>query len=72
MPYYINGKFHRIDGPAIVWSDGTKVWYLNGKLHRLDGHACEWYDGSKEWCIKSINYTNIEKMLKIIIVNNKG
>lgn len=47
-------------------------YYINGKFHRIDGHACEWYDGSKEWCIKSINYTNIEKMLKIIIVNNKG
>lgn len=27
-----NGKFHRTDGPAIEYADGTKYWYLNGKL----------------------------------------
>ena len=30
--WYLNGKLHREDGPAIEWSSGNKAWYLNGKL----------------------------------------
>ena len=37
--WYQNGLFHRADGPAIEWSNGTKMWYQNGQLHRLDGPA---------------------------------
>ena len=29
--WYLNGKRHREDGPAIEYSDGRKLWYLNGK-----------------------------------------
>ena len=29
--WFLNGKLHREDGPAIEWADGTKVWYLNGE-----------------------------------------
>ena len=29
--WYLNGKRHREDGPAIEWSSGNKEWYLNGK-----------------------------------------
>jgi antitoxin component YwqK of YwqJK toxin-antitoxin module len=47
--WFLNGKRHREDGPAVEWSDGSKHWYLNGKLHREDGPAVEWSDGSKEW-----------------------
>jgi len=28
--WYLNGKLHREDGPAIEWNDGDKRWYLNG------------------------------------------
>jgi hypothetical protein len=28
--WYLNGKYHRTDGPAIEDADGTKKWYLNG------------------------------------------
>ena len=44
-------KLHRLDGPALEWADGTKVWWVNGKRHRLDGPALEWADGSKEWYV---------------------
>ena len=27
----LNGKFHRLDGPAIECTDGTKAWFINGK-----------------------------------------
>ena len=44
-----DGRFHREDGPAIEWLDGTKAWYINGKFHRTDGPAIEWKSGTKEW-----------------------
>lgn len=30
--WYLNGKFHREDGPAIERSDGTRDYWLNGEL----------------------------------------
>ena len=47
--WYLDGKFHREDGPAIVYEDGVKQWYLNGKLHREDGPAIEYPNGEKQW-----------------------
>ena len=47
--WYLNGKYHREDGPAIEYASGSKHWYLNGKRHREDGPAVEWAGGSKEW-----------------------
>ena len=47
--WWLNGKRHRVDGPAREWADGTKQWWLNGKLHRVDGPAYEGADGEKEW-----------------------
>ena len=29
--WYLNGKLHREDGPAIEYADGHKSWYLNDK-----------------------------------------
>ena len=47
--WYLNGKLHRVDGPAIEYADGDKYWYLNGKRHREDGPAIEFANGSKFW-----------------------
>jgi len=47
--WWLNGKYHRTDGPAVERSNGTKEWWLNGERHRTDGPAIEWSDGSKEW-----------------------
>jgi hypothetical protein len=30
--WYLNGKLHREDGPAIERSNGDKHWFLNGNL----------------------------------------
>ena len=29
--WYMNGKFHREDGPAFEYANGDKIWYINGK-----------------------------------------
>jgi hypothetical protein len=47
--WYLNGKWHREDGPAIEWANGDKDWYLNDEIHREDGPAFEYSDGSKYW-----------------------
>ena len=47
--WYLNGKRHREDGPAIERADGSKHWYLNDKLHREDGPAIEHTSGYKAW-----------------------
>lgn len=31
------GKWHRVEGPAVEYADGTRSWYENGKRHRLGG-----------------------------------
>jgi hypothetical protein len=47
--WFLNGKLHREDGPAVEYSDGGKDWFLNGKLHREDGPAVEYSNGDKYW-----------------------
>ena len=47
--WWLNGKLHREDGPAIEGAEGDKCWYLNGKLHREGGPAVEEADGYKSW-----------------------
>ena len=44
--WYLNGKFHREDGPAIIRPDGSQFWYLNGRLHREDGPAIIYSNGT--------------------------
>lgn len=29
--WYLDGKRHREDGPAVEFSSGTNAWYLNGE-----------------------------------------
>ena len=47
--WFLNGKLHRKNDPAVEYADGYKAWWVNGKRHREDGPAIEWADGSKEW-----------------------
>ena len=47
--YYLDNELHRIDGPAIEWNSGSKLWYQNNKLHRINGPAIERVNGDKYW-----------------------
>jgi hypothetical protein len=33
--WYRNDMYHRDDGPALIYQDGTQKWYLNGQLIRV-------------------------------------
>ena len=47
--WYLNEKYHRENGPAIEYADGSKLWWLNNNRHREDGPAIECANGTKEW-----------------------
>lgn len=47
--WYLDGKLHRVNAPAVKFSEGTKAWYQHGRLHRLDGPAIAYSDGGYEW-----------------------
>ena len=47
--HIVDGKFHRVDGPAIVDYNGNQFWYQYGKRHRKDGPAVIWSNGTKHW-----------------------
>ena len=55
--WYLNGQYHREDGPAIEHLNGCKAWYLYGKCHRLDGPAVIWFDGHVNWYVNDIPIT---------------
>ena len=51
IEWKVDGKLHRLDGPAVEWSDGSKEWWVNGLRHRLGGPAIDWIDGYQRWFI---------------------
>jgi hypothetical protein len=42
--WYLNGKTHRLDGPAIEYPSGTKYWYLNDVYYPQE----EWFERLSE------------------------
>ena len=63
--WWVDGKLHRIDGPAIIHADGSQQWRVDDKLHRIDGPAIIGADGSQEWYVKDRNITNeVRKWMK--------
>ena len=60
--WYLKGKSHREDGPAIEEANGSKYWYLKGKLHREDGPAIECADGTKHWYLNGEQITEEERL----------
>jgi hypothetical protein len=45
----LNGEYHRTDGPAIEFADGTLHWAFHGKFHRTDGPALIRANGREIW-----------------------
>lgn len=54
--WFLNGKKHRVDGPAIERISGFNSWWLNGKRHRTDGPAVEFPNGTKEWHLNGLRH----------------
>lgn len=54
IEWSMNGKLHRINGPAREWPNGDQEWYQNGLIHRSDGPALvsevgSWWQPRKSW-----------------------
>jgi len=69
--WYLDGKLHRADGPAIEaveYADGYKAWFLDGKLHRADGPAIEYTNGDKIWYLddKQIDCKSQEEFERLL------
>ena len=60
--WYLNGKLHREDGPAIEYANGEKQWYLNDKLHREDGPAVELANGETRYYINGNHIPQLDNM----------
>ena len=60
--YYRNqlGQFHRVHGPAVIYSDGSKHWCIMGQRHRTDGPAVEWSDGVNWWFMNGQRFSEEE------------
>lgn len=54
--WYHEGKLHRENGPAVIYSNGHQEWYRKGKLHRDDGPAVIYPDGSEEWYVNGYRH----------------
>ena len=68
--YYVGGKLHRLNGPAVEWKDGDLWWMQFGVLHRIDGPAIV-YTGGRDsrkghWYLDGVKYTKKqhERILK--------
>ena len=70
--WYIDRKYHRLDGPAIEWNSGSKEWFSYNKRHRIDGPAVESYDGTKEWWVDGERITELEHKLLSDMMKLKG
>ena len=64
--WYLNGQYHRADGPAIESANGDRWWYLNGQLHRIDGPAIEYADGAKYWYLNGQEYADLKLFQQMV------
>ncbi len=64
--WYLNGKIHKDNGPAVEYCDGRKEWYQHDDLHRADGPAIEYRDGSNRWYYKG-RYVTPEEHLELVL-----
>lgn len=60
----LDGRYHRVGGPALMCDTGISEWYLYGKLHRTDGPAVIWHDKNVEWWLEGQEY-NFHMWLRI-------
>lgn len=58
--WMVDGKLHRIGGPAVTWEDGIEEYWMNGKRHRTDGPAYVYPTGAKEYWLNGEEITYSE------------
>lgn len=63
--WWLNGRRHRVDGPARILKGGSEEWFRHGKRHRKDGPAIEWNSGEKEWYLNGVRYSEEDYKRKL-------
>ena len=60
--WYLNGKLHNDQGPAVVYPNGEKRWFLNGELHNDHGPGVIYPNGEKRWFLngKEVDFQAFE------------
>ena len=55
--WYVNGKLHRVDGPAVTWPRGTSgkntFWYWRDEIFHPDDFNESWPDDKKAWWMRA-------------------
>jgi len=66
--FYFNakGQAHRLDGPAVIWANGDKVWCIHGRCHRLNGPAVEYSKGDKAWYLINKIYPKMDHNIFVL------
>jgi hypothetical protein len=54
MFWFLNGTYHREDGPAIICRDGYTCYKIKGLFHRVDGPAIIYSDGTESWFLNGL------------------
>ena len=52
----VDGRPHRLGGPALVLETGGKAWFRNGERHREGGPAIVFADGGEEWWLDGVRH----------------
>lgn len=66
--YLLNGFLHRIDGPALIFNDGSYGWFLYDQLHRIDGPAIHFQNGKyDEYWVNNTCYSYEDFKLIVFI-----
>lgn len=62
--------YHREDGPAVEWFDGSYAWYYHGSLHRIGGPAYKTVLGNLYWYRNG--YKHNPSGPAVVFYNEKG
>lgn len=49
LHWYLGGRRHRSDGPALITAAGERQWFDEGRRHRIGGPAWIHADGGMSW-----------------------
>jgi len=58
--WYRDGKYHREDGPAMIFKDGSKHWYKNNLRHREDGPAIIYPDDTEYYYLEGNRIAKVD------------
>lgn len=61
IKYFKGMVFHRENGPAVIYPNGSQLWYVNGLMHREEGPALvDKMTGYNEYYIDGAKYSEQE------------